>query len=205
MLQNLAEDMTTPKTPIDVRAADVPHSEPLALKTFMKGSSQGWGREQGRAIYGDLLTFVENKSGAVVFLVSLRGIERMDISFASESVVELARRFRGSKAFVITDVADADMIENLEAAAARKHQPLVIRLDGSTRVIGLQPSKGNTEAFQFAQTHQTVRAAQFAAANNMPIANASMKFKQLWEQGFLLRRESVAESGGIEYEYFRLG
>ena len=129
----------------------------------------------------------------------------MDISFASESVVELARRFRGSKAFALTDIADADMIENLEAAAARKHQPLVIRFDGSTRLIGLQPSKGNIEAFQFARSHRTVRAAQFAAANNMPIANASMKFKQLWEQGFLLRRESVAESGGVEFLYFRIG
>jgi predicted transcriptional regulator len=28
-----------------------------------------------------------------------------------------------------------------------------------------------------------------------------MKFKQLWEQGFLLRQESSADSGGVEYLY----
>jgi hypothetical protein len=205
MLQNLAEGMMKANTPLAVQAADVLNSETLTLKDFMKGSSQGWGREQGRAIYGDLLTFVENKPGTLVFFVSLSGVERMDISFASESVVELARRFRGSKGFAMTDVADADMLENLEAAAARKHQPLVIRMESNTRVLGMQPSRGNTDAFQFVQSHQTARAAQFAAANNMPIANASMKFKQLWEQGFLLRRESVAESGGVEFVYFRIG
>jgi hypothetical protein len=40
------------------------------------------------------------------------------------------------------------------------------------------------------------RAAEFATRTGMSIANARMKFKQLWEQGFLLRRESVADSGG---------
>ena len=39
----------------------------------------------------------------------------------------------------------------------------------------------------------------------MTIANASMKFKQLWEQGFLLREESAADSGGMEYVYSRIG
>lgn len=36
------------------------------------------------------------------------------------------------------------------------------------------------------------RAAEFAAQRNLSIANASMKFKQLWDRGFLLRRESAA-------------
>jgi len=39
----------------------------------------------------------------------------------------------------------------------------------------------------------------------MSVANASNKFRQLWEKGFLLRREEVAESGGMEYTYFRIG
>ena len=49
-------------------------------------------------------------------------------------------------------------------------------------------------------------ATEFAAATpKMSIANASTKFKQLWEQGFLLRREDVAESGGVEFTYYRIG
>jgi hypothetical protein len=50
-----------------------------------------------------------------------------------------------------------------------------------------------------------VRAVEFAQATpDMSIANASTKFKQLWEQGFLLRRETTAESGGVEYVYCRI-
>jgi hypothetical protein len=48
------------------------------------------------------------------------------------------------------------------------------------------------------------RASDFVATNpGMIIANASMKFKQLWENGFLLHQERVAGSGGIEFVYFR--
>jgi len=187
-----------------MQALEAPTSETIVLKEFMSGASQGWGREQGRLVYNRLLTFVESRAGTLIFVISISGIDRMDISFASESVVEVARKFRGSKGFAVADVPDADMLENLEAAAARAHQPLMVNKEGRMIVIGLQPSQGSTEAFRFALTHPMVRAAQFAAAAQMPIANASMKFKQLWEQGFLLRRESVAESGGVEFVYFRI-
>jgi hypothetical protein len=58
----------------------------------------------------------------------------------------------------------------------------------------------------FALTRGQARAAEFAEAKTgMSIANASTKFKQLWEQGFLLRRESVADTGGIEFIYHCIG
>jgi hypothetical protein len=205
MFQDFAEGVIRVSASNTVQTLEAPNSETILLREFMGGASQGWGREQGRRVYNELLTFIESRPGTLVFLISLRGIDRMDISFASESLVEIARRFRGSKGFAVADVPDADMLENLEAAAARVHHPLMVRQEGRMLVIGLQPSKGNAEAFQFALMHPMVRAAQFAAAAEMPIANASMKFKQLWEQGFLLRRESVADSGGVEFVYFRIG
>jgi len=61
------------------------------------------------------------------------------------------------------------------------------------------------EAFQFAMAKTESRAAEFATKKGIPIANASMKFKQLWENGFLLRRESAADSGGVEFVYQRIG
>jgi hypothetical protein len=73
------------------------------------------------------------------------------------------------------------------------------------RVIGVEPSQGNREALSFALSRPIVRAAEFAqAVPDMLIANASTKFKQLWEQGFLLRREATAESGGVEFVYYRI-
>lgn len=169
-------------------------------------SSEGWGRTQGREVYQRLIDVVESNSGVMVFKISMKGVRRVDISFASETVVEIARRYQGAKGFCLIDLADPDLIENWEAAAAKKGQPILLWDNGTAKVVGSEPSQGNREAFQFALERKEVRAAEFAEAKEgITIANASMKFKQLWEKGFLLRRESAAESGGIEFRYYRIG
>jgi hypothetical protein len=170
-------------------------------------SPEGWGRTQGREVYRRLLNVVEANAGVAVFKVSMKNVRRVDISFASETVIEIAHRYRGTKGFCLIDLDDSDLAENWEAAAMRKEQPILIwSKTGSARLAGPKPSPGNQEAYDFALERPQVRAAEFAEAKSgMAIANASMKFKQLWEQGYLLRRESAADSGGIEYKYYRIG
>jgi hypothetical protein len=177
----------------------------VALRDFMD-SSRGWGRLEGRAVYQSLLRFVEDHAGVVIFKVSMRDVDRIDISFASETVVELARRYRGSKGFCFIDLTDPDLIENLDGAAVKKQQPMMVWHGTSARVIGAEPSEGTREALQFALGRPQARSAEFAETKRgMSIANASSKFKQLWEQGFLLRHESAADTGGVEYVYQRIG
>ena len=69
--------------------------------------------------------------------------------------------------------------------------------DNSASVIGGSPSAGTREAFQFAIGCPECRASEFAHQKGLSSANASMKFNQFWNEGFLLRRESAADSGGI--------
>jgi len=169
------------------------------------GRADGWGRTQGREVYQKLVDFVEGHPGAIVIHISLSGINRTDISFASEAVVELARRYRGAKGFCLTDLTNADLIENWDAAALKANQPLMIEAtDGRLQTLGAEPSPGNLPAFTFALERSSARAAEFAAATKVSITNASTKFKQLWEQGFLLRRQNLAPSGGVEFEYFQI-
>lgn len=129
----------------------------------------------------------------------------MDMSFASETIVELARRFRRAKGFCLIDLTDADLIENIDAAALKKEQPILVWRGQSAALVGVKPSEGAREAFQFAMGRSQSRAAEFAVQKGISIANASMKFKQLWEQGFLLRRESTADTGGVEFVYCSIG
>jgi hypothetical protein len=166
---------------------------------------EGWGRTQGRGVYQRLLGFVEDNPGVVIFQISMKNVNRIDISFASEAIIELARRFRRTKGFCLIDLTDADMIENIDAAGEKKEQPMLMWRGKSADLIGLEPSEGTREAFQFAMGRPQARAAEFAAQKNLSIANASMKFKRLWEQGFLLRRESTADTGGVEFVYCRIG
>jgi hypothetical protein len=176
----------------------------IKLRDFME-FPEGWGRSQGRIVYQALIDFVEANPGILVFRVSLDEVTRVDYSFASETIVELARRYRANKGFVFIDLTDKDMMENWDAAAARKQQPIMVWDNDECKVIGATPTLGNNGAFEFALQRSSVRATEFAASiQGMTIANASMKFKQLWEQGFLLRREDMAGSGGIEYAYFRI-
>jgi hypothetical protein len=176
----------------------------LVLRQFMD-EDQGWGRETGRAVYQRLLTHVEANPGVAIFRVSLEGVRRVDISFGSETIVEIAKRYRGSKGFCFINLRDADMVENWDAAATKKTQPLLSWEGETARVLGLEPSQGNRDALKFALVRPVTRAAEFAQSTpGMSIANASTKFKQLWEQGFLLRREAVAESGGVEFVYLRI-
>jgi hypothetical protein len=176
----------------------------LKLRDFMD-RDEGWGRSEGRSVYPRLLSFVESNPGHAVFRVSLKGVTRVDISFASETLIELARRYRGSKGFCFVDLGDADMEENWDAAALKKVQPITAWTGGEPRLLGPKPSQGTRDALAFAFAAPTVRAAQFVEATPaMSVANASSKFKQLWEQGFLLRQESAAETGGVEFVYSRI-
>lgn len=174
----------------------------IHLKEFMD-SSEGWGRSQGREVYQKLIDYVEAHPGVMVFHVSIEGIRRVDISFASETVIEIAKKYRSTKGFCFIDLKDKDMLENWDAAAERKVQPIMVWDGNFSSVIGVQPSQGNLAAFHFALDKRRIRAAEFAADSpNMSIANASTKFKNLYEQGFLLRREESADSGGVEYLYY---
>jgi hypothetical protein len=166
---------------------------------------EGWGRSQGREVHQRLLEFVERNPGILVFRISMKGVQRVDISFASETIVEIARRYRRTKGFCVVDLTDRDLIENLDAAAEKKEQPIVVWGEKSENVLGPEPSEGLREAFQFAMARAQCRAAEFAIKKEISIANASMKFKQLWEQGFLLRRESTADTGGVEFIYQCIG
>ena len=176
----------------------------LRLRPHMS-TNEGWGRASGREVYPALVDFVESKAGTLVFRVSLHGVKRVDISFASETVVELARRYRGKKGFCFWDLADEDMQENWAAAAERSKQPLMTWTQGKGRVLGPQPWQGVVDAFGFALAKGEARASDYAASvKGMSITNASNKFKQLWENGFLLRREITAESGGVEFLYIAI-
>jgi len=176
----------------------------IRLRDFM-ARDEGWGRAEGREVYLKLIEFLENHPGVLVFKVSLEGVQRFDISFASETIVEAARRYRGNKGFCIIDPNNVDLLENLEAAAQRKDQPLMVTSNGASRVIGVTPSQGHLDALRFALERPSSRVADFVSfGKGTSVTNASNKFRKLWEKGFLLRREEVAESGGLEFTYFRI-
>lgn len=164
----------------------------------------GWGHEQGRQVFNSLLKEVEKNPGIQVFRISLQGVERTDASFPRESVIELAKRYKGHKGFCLVNVSDPDLLDNWDAAGVKRDQPLTVWKGERPQIIGMQPTKGNLEILDYALSVPKCTAVGASTALKMKLTNASTKLKQLFDQGFLLRRDEVAASGGVEFFYFRI-
>ena len=178
-------------------------SATIRVRDFMD-RDDGWGNSEGRAVHSQLIAAVERNPGVLVFYVSFDSVRRMDVSFARESVVELAVRFRGRKGFCLKNLPNQDMLENLEAAAIRREQPIGISEDGLHRMIGFEPSRGNKELLDFVLEAGETSASEVADKLKLKLTNASTKLKQLLESGFILRKDEKAPSGGVEFRYFAI-
>ena len=178
------------------------NSVTIPLRDLMD-SEDGWGHAAGRLVHERLLDFVEQRPEAVTFRISLKGVHRTDASFPRESVVELARRFRSKIAFVLTDISDSDLLENWDAAARKREQPmLALQQDGSFQVLGPGISEGMRPLFELFAGSSGMTTAEAAAKLGQSVPNISNKMKSLWESGYVMRMETMAPSGGIEFEYF---
>ncbi len=173
----------------------------IPLRDLMD-SEDGWGHAAGRLVHKRLLDFVEQHPEAITFRISLKGVRRTDASFPRESVIELACRFRGKTAFVLTDIGDPDLLENWDAAARKREQPmLALQQEGNFKLLGPGISQGMRPLFDLLSRSAELTTAEAAAKLGQSVPNVSNKMKSLWESGYVMRMENVASSGGIEFEY----
>ena len=176
----------------------------ICLRDLMHGPD-GWGRIQGRQVYEQLRERVEAHAAEMIISISLQGIERTDIVFPRESVVALAKDYRGTRGLCLREIRDLDLLDNWDAAAEGREQPLMVWQGTELiRVLGPKLSPGLRGMFDYVVSTPVVRTSEAAAALDLKVANASNKLKQLWQEGYILRREQSASSGGVEYEYLRI-
>lgn len=176
----------------------------IRLRDFISGAD-AWGHEEGREVFLKLLRIVEANPETKIFHISVEGVKRTDSSFPRESVIELAKRFRGARGFYLTNMDSQDLFDNWDMAAIKKSQPLFVWENNgrnSYRIIGPRPSRGTKQVFEYVVSVSHATAVSCAKALGLKLTNVSSKLKSLCEQGFLLRRDETAPSGGIEYVYF---
>jgi hypothetical protein len=177
----------------------------IRLIEFMDGRSDGWGHMQGRQVYERLHDFIEAHPTKEIIRLSLAEVKRTDITFPRESVVELAKHYRGRRGFCLIDAKDQDLLDNWDAAASRQEQPLMVWNENQlNRILGPQPSTGLRDMFNYVISVPIARTSEAAASLGLKVPNASNKLKQLWREGYILRREQSASSGGVEYDYVRI-
>jgi hypothetical protein len=180
-----------------------PSCTEIRLRELMS-EPDGWGIEQGRQVYRKLLACVDAHPTSIVFRISLARVKRTDVSFPRESVVELAARFRGQKGFYLRDVNGESLLENWDAAANRREQPLFVWVDKTPRLLGPEPPRTVKDVLAFALQHDFVTTARVAGQFGLSSSNASNKLRTLSDMGYLLRKEEAAPTGGLEYVYHRV-
>jgi hypothetical protein len=160
-----------------------------------------FGNPEGKEVFRKLSDFVDQHPAIKIFGISFNGIVATDASFARESVISLAKQLRGERAFFLTELTNRDLIDNWCYAARAKEQPLIIWDNDSFELIGPELSKANRELVEYVLQKGDVLASQAASDLNISIPNASTRLKRLVSDGYLLRLEDVADSGGIEFMY----
>lgn len=172
----------------------------VKLLDFTSNASP-YGNIEGKSVFRKLVDFIEEHPRTRIFGVSLDGIEATDASFPRESVISVAKHFRGERGVFLTDFRDRDLIDNWTYAARAKDQPLVIWNDANFEVIGPELNPSTRSLVEYVLEKRSVVAAQVATDLGLSVQNASTRLKGLVAAGYVLRAEEAAESGGIEFKY----
>lgn len=160
-----------------------------------------FGNVQGKKVFSKLADQVDALPAERIFGISLEGIVATDASFPRESVLSLAKQHRGEKGFFLIGEMSRDLFDNWKYAAEAKDQPLVIWHDNEFDIIGPKISPSTKTLIDYVLTKREVTASKVARGLDISVQNASTKLKKLVSQGYIMRSEEVAESGGIEYIY----
>lgn len=165
------------------------------------GVDRPFGNTQGKAVFRKLADFVDSHPGVRVFGISLAGIEATDASFPRESVISLAKQLRGERGIFLVDIHNRDLIDNWHYAALAKEQPIVIWNGPDFEVIGAEMNQATKTLVEYVLQKGEVTTSQVAADLGLSVQNASTRLKNLVLQGYFLRVEEAADSGGIEFKY----
>lgn len=159
------------------------------------------GNEEGREAFQLISRIVDEHPEQTIFEISLDGMTATDASFPRESVVNLAKSLRGEKAFFLSGFKSKDLIDNWSYGADAKEQPLMILSDDKHLWIGPVVKSATKELLDFIYNQDSVTTAMVAEHFDVSVQNASGKLKKLYNQGFILGKKEIAESGGLEFIY----
>lgn len=160
-----------------------------------------FGNTQGKETFRKLSDYVDKHTSENIFGISLKDIVATDASFPRESVVSIAKSYRGEKGFYLKDIDDRDLIDNWSYAAQAKEQPLIIWKDNTFEIIGLKLNPSAQIFISHIYQKKEITTSQVAEDLNLSVQNASARLKKFFQQGLLMRFEESSESGGIEFIY----
>ena len=92
-------------------------------------------------------------------------------------------------------------MDNWNYAARALEQPLIYWDNNTPTILGPEMTVAAKELIDYVLAKGAVLASQVAADLDITVQNSSTRLKKLVAQGYILRTEVAADTGGIEYIY----
>jgi hypothetical protein len=175
----------------------------LSLRDLIEGND-AWGTEFGASIFSKINMRLLGVGEGALVPIDYLGLERSDVSFQREAVVETLRKHRPRILFVAVNLTDPDIRENLSLALERRGEWLLSRQDAPyPAVLGkrLTPEQQGTLERVWAQGEVT----SSDLSEDLKLSTASSRLAWLWKAGLIERVEGTSPTGGREHRYYSLG
>jgi hypothetical protein len=167
---------------------------------------EAWGAERGAEAYGRINIRLRSLSEGTLIVLDYSGLDRSDVSFQREAVVETIRKHRPRLLFVAANLMDADLRANVDHALERQGESLLVReANGAHEVIGKPLTKEHGATLQAVSGHGEFTSGMLTSKPfGLESSTASARLTMLWRAGLIGRIQGAAPSGGREYKYFAI-
>jgi len=176
------------------------------------GRSDAWGTDQGSRVFARLNSALMGLDDGTLVLIDYRGLERSDVSFQREAVVETIRKHRPKLLFVVVNLDDPDLCMNLDVALDRRGDVLLLRRGTRPTVLGRKLPDEHRLTLERVWDLGEVTSATLVAGGQQrsagqknqkaKLSTTSSRLIALWKAGLIARVEGTSSTGGREHRYY---
>lgn len=176
----------------------------IGLKRYV--GAEAWGTAKGAEVFSKLNTELLPCREGTLVVFDFGEIQRADVSFLREAVVEIMRKHRPRLLFIADNLIDADIRANLESALTWRSESLLSRESGEDPVVlGRQLPKEHELTLRALTSRSEFTSGMLTAKPfELESSTASARLSALWKAGLVERVSGTAPSGGREYKYFAI-
>lgn len=172
----------------------------LRLVDLLDGR-EAWGTEWGAKVFSAANLRLLGERESTLVLIDFDAVRWSDVSFQREAVVETLRKHRPRLLFVVINLTDPDLCENLDLALERRGEALVRRVRNGPMLLGRRPSSEQLATLEQVWAMGEVTSSSLAAEEGTKLSTISSRLAWLWKAGLVERVEGTSPSGGREHHY----
>lgn len=172
----------------------------INLVEFSGGLNHFFGSVEGKKCFHKLKSAIEQNPLSKVVEICLKDVLIADVTFLRESIVSLAKFYRGSK-FIVVLASDERISSNWEGATNAISVNLQFVASGNIDYIGPRIGKVDRAILNTLNEQHSATSNDVSRKLLISVQNASSRLKHLFKMGLLMREEGTAGSGGKEFTY----